>query len=196
MNSIEEDLKQALKRQEPPADFAGKVMDRVNSGAGLEPEKRPGPNKVLVFRLKPKVVLWLATAAAAACVLGLFTIRSYVAGRGSVEVAGPVSTSNQLPRAATPQPSDARPNPEPSILGGNEIGRGRRQIGAGALRPAIRRSRVISHRGAGTSVPDEARRAEEQLRLALAIASAKLGYAQRSIQEADGTNSVDRGANP
>jgi len=194
MNSIEEDLKQALRRQEPPADFAGKVMDRVNSGSGLEPEKRPGPNKVLVFRLKPKVVLWLATAAAAACVLGLFTIRSYFADRGSVEVAGPVSTSNQLPRVATPQPSDARPNPAPSIAEGNEIGRGPRRIGAGDLRPGIRRS---SHRGhAGTSVPDEARRAEEQLRLALAIASAKLGYAQRSIQEADGTNSVDREANP
>ncbi|HKF59684.1 MAG TPA: hypothetical protein VKJ45_29855, partial [Blastocatellia bacterium] len=78
MNSIEEDLKQALRRQEPPADFAGKVMDLVNSGAGLGPEKRPGPNKVLVFRLRPKVVVWLATAAAAACLVGLVITRSYV----------------------------------------------------------------------------------------------------------------------
>src|SRR5215469_9810612 len=98
MNSIDEDLKQALRRHEPPAGFSGKVMDLVNSGAGLEPERRPGPNKVLVFRLRPKVVVWLATAAAAACLVGLVITRSYVADRDQVAVPGPVSESSQPPR--------------------------------------------------------------------------------------------------
>ena len=198
MNSIDEDLKQALRRQEPPAGFSGKVMDLVNSGASLEPEKRPGPNKVLVFRLRPKVVVWLATAAAAACLVGLVITRSYVGGRGRVAVPAPVSGSNLPSQDAAPPPSAGQQTAAIPNLGRNENG------------PAVQRivrsrdQRLSAHHwragsrsvNAGTDVRMEARYAEEQLRLALAITSAKLGYAQRSIQEADGTNTMDREVNP
>jgi hypothetical protein len=195
MNSIEEGLKQALKRQEPPAGFAGKVMDLVNSGAGLEPEKRPGPHKVLVFRLRPKVMVWLATAAAAACLVGLVITRSYVGGRGRVAVPDPVSASN-LPHQAPPPSADQQPAAGPS-LGRNENGPGLQRMAGRDERQPAHHWRAGSRRvNPGMDLPMEARHAEEQLRLALAITSAKLGYAQRSIQEADGTNTGDREVNP
>jgi len=195
MNSIEEDLKQALRRQEPPAGFGGKVMDLVNSAAGLEPEKRSGPNKVLLFRPRPKVVVWLATAAAAACLVGLVITRSYVGDRG--RVAAPLSGSNlPLPNAAPPPNADQQPAAGPN-LGPNENGPGLQRIGGRDQRLPAHHWRAGSRRvNAGTDVQMEARYAEEQLRLALAITSAKLGYAQRSIQEADGTNTMDREVNP
>jgi len=197
MNSIEEDLKQALRRQEPPADFAGKVMDLVNSGAGLGPGKRPGPNKVLVFRLRPKVVVWLATAAAAACLVGLVITRSYVGDRGRVEVPPPVSGSDLPHQDAAQQPNADQQTAAGPNLGRNESGPGLQRMGGRDERQPAHHWRAGSRRvNAGTDLPMEARHAEEQLRLALAITSAKLGYAQRSIQEADGTNTMDREVNP
>jgi hypothetical protein len=195
MNSIDEDLKQALRRQEPPAGFGDKVMDLVNSGAGLEPEKRPGPNKVLVFRLRPKVVVWLATAAAAACLVGLVITRSYVADRA--RVGAPFSGSNLPAHEAAPQQSpDQQTAPGPN-LESNENGQGLQRIRSRDERQHANHRRAGSRRvNDGMDVQMEARQAEEQLRLALAITSAKLGYAQRSIQEADGTNTMDREVNP
>jgi hypothetical protein len=196
MNSIEEDLKQALRRREPPAEFAGKVIGLVNSGERPGREESRGPSKVLVFPLKPKLVVWLATAAAAACLAALFVTRFYVADRGSLEAPGRVSASNELPHAATPQPIGGQVAAAAQVLEGNGNGSGPHQARNRGPRPTIHRSRTGSYQGnAGKEVPEEARHAEEQLRIALAITSAKLGYAQRSIQEADGTSIVDREVN-
>jgi hypothetical protein len=194
MNSIEEDLKQALRRREPQADFAGKVMGLVNSGEGLEPEKRRGPNKVLVFPLRPKVLVWLATAAAAACVVALFVTWLHVADRGNKAVSDGVSASN--PQVVTPQSTGGQMTEAVPLLKDNGRGSSRRQAPNYGSQAVINRVRNRPFRGiAGKGVPEEARHAEEQLRLALAITSAKLGYAQRSIQEADGTGAVDREVN-
>src|SRR5215510_9238917 len=107
MNSIEDDLKRALRRQEPPADFAGKIISRVASGESLEAEPRPGPNKVLGFRLKPKLMVWLATAAAAACLLGLFVTRFYQTDRSRAPISGSgTESASRVEPAAQPQSND------------------------------------------------------------------------------------------
>jgi len=197
MNSIEDDLKRALRRQEPPADFAGKIMNRVVSGEDLEPEPSSGPNKVLGFRLKPKLMVWLATAAAAACLLGLFVTRFYQPDRSRIPISGSdqASASRTVPGTAQPQPNDSQP-PAPGVTHAESVSTGQLAESRGE-KGRIRRFKSDSyHRAARSSTLEEARFAEEQLKLALAITSAKLGYAQRSIQEADGTGTPERETNP
>lgn len=197
MNNIEDDLKRALRRQEPPADFAAKIMNRVVSGENLEPEPHLVPNKVLGFRLKPRVMVWLATAAAAACLLGLFVTRSYQSDRPRA----PISDSGQAsaPRSergtALTQP-DSKQTTAADATKDDSISRPVAAESHGGRRHIHHLRWDPNHKGTSSQPSEEARRAEEQLKLALAIASAKLGYAQRSIQEADGTNTLDRGINP
>jgi hypothetical protein len=186
MNNIEDDLKRALRRQEPPPDLASKIMGRVAAGEGLEPKSRPRSNKVLAFRPKPRVFIWLATAAAAACLVGLFVTRGYLAERANT--SGPAVVAEKTedtapPVVETPKSSDDRGGPDnlkPKVVGDD-----------GHKQPGMR----SYHRRPASHPSEEARRAEEQLRLALAITSAKLGYAQRSIREVDGTGTSPRDLN-
>ena len=190
MNDIEEGLKRALKRQDPPADFTGRVMDRLASGQNLESEPSPGPNKVLRFRLRPKVMVWLA-AAAAACLIGLFVTRSYMADRGRIPGSGPAAgVEANLPAQPQLQGNNGAESREKhgDVEPHDLVGSGE----AAGLQPARHR---IRRRHPVAAPSEEARQAEEQLKLALAITSAKLGYAQRSIQEADGASTPYREVN-
>src|SRR5262249_49881365 len=197
MNSIEDDLKRALRRQEPPGDLAAKIMNRVVSGENLEPERHPRTNKVLGFRLKPKLMVWLATAAAAACLLGLFVTRSYQSDRTRIPTSGsgPATASRTEVGDGQPKSND---NPAPaSIVASDKSGSTPQLAGGHAGQRRSKHLRTESyHRGAGNPTSAEARFAEEQLKLALEITSAKLGYAQRSIQEADGARAPEREINP
>jgi hypothetical protein len=192
MNNIEEDLKRALRRQDPPADLVGKIMNRVGSGRGLEPEPSPEPGKVLGFRPKPKVMVWLAGAAAAACLVGLFVTRSYMADRGKTLVpgSGPASAWSEPPSGAQPQPGGNQVTAQGAKDDKSNIKQNLVGTSGGERRHHIKAAGY--HRRAGSYPAEAARQAEEQLKLALAITSAKLGYAQRSIQEADGSSTPDR----
>jgi len=187
MNNIEEDLKRALRRQEPTAGFVDTVMGRVASGDGMEAEPSERSNRVLAFRPKPKPLLWLA-AAAAACLALLFVARPHFVGNNRIansESSVESAASNDGTRLARPLTSDATsPN----------------RAGTGVDKPKQLVQRIphrvtASKRLAAAHPPEEVRRAEEQLRLALAITSSKLGYAQRSVQEADGAANLEREVN-
>jgi len=191
MNNIEEDLRRALRRQDPAGDFVGKVIGRIASGEGLEPEEHTGSDNVVPFRRKPRVMVWLATAAAAACLVGLFVTRSYMNERGKVPGAdsGSVSAEKMRPGSTNPPRADGVPSTG-DIQSGGPAEHDKVAVVSKKLHGGAR-----YNRGAGRHPLDEARRAEEQLKLALAITSAKLGYAQRSIQEADGSSGPDRAVN-
>jgi hypothetical protein len=197
MNNIEEDLKRALRRQNPPSDFVGKIMGRVASGETLEPEADPGANKVLAFRPKPRAMVWLAAAAAAALLMGLFITRSYMPDRGQHLGSGsgspPVTAENSQPQVAPPLPMAPKTASGPKE-GGNK-GETDLVASGGAQQHSPHSVAGSYHRRAPAHPSEEVRHAEEQLKLALSITSAKLGYAQRTIQEADGTSSPDRDIN-
>jgi hypothetical protein len=184
VNNIEEDLKRALRRQDPPPDLASKIMGRVASGEGLEPDRGRGQNNVFTFRPKHKVLVWLAAAAAAACLVGLFVTRGYLAERGKTAASAPVAkeTGGNAPPADQIVVS-GKPGPDkagPAWTGGP---------GPGHHSTGLYHKRIASHPS------EEARRAEEQLRLALSITSATLGYAQRSLEEVNGTSDSSRDLN-
>ena len=75
MNKLDEELKIALRREEPSADFAHRVLAQVR---GLPPPKR-GWRQSLLTLLRPPKVIWLA-AGVAACLLiaiGVRGLRAY-----------------------------------------------------------------------------------------------------------------------
>ena len=184
MNNIEEDLKRAMARQDPPGELAGKIMLKVSSSPQVEPEAQSSRNKILSFRPKPRFLVWLATAAAAACLVGLFISRSYVASRDRGPDAG--SVQNRVSQAGADQSQPPANQPAaPDLKQGERV----LAAVAGTRRGlSVRHINISSHKRAiDSQTAEEARYVEEQLKLALAITSAKLGYAQRSIQEADGT---------
>src|SRR5262249_22851288 len=167
MNSIEDDLKRALRRQEPPGDLAAKIMNRVISGENLEPERHTGTNKVLGFRLKPKLMVWLATAAAAACLLGLFVTRFYQSDRTRITTSGSGPATALQAGPGDGQPESNGNKAPASIVTSDKSGATPQLAGGHAGQRRGKHLRTESyHRGAGNLASAEARFAEEQLKLA------------------------------
>ncbi|HUJ20578.1 MAG TPA: hypothetical protein VLX58_03605 [Bryobacteraceae bacterium] len=57
MSHLEEDLRMALRRKEPPPDFAGRVMARVQ---GRKPAPRRGWWEALAVLIQPPRIQWVA----------------------------------------------------------------------------------------------------------------------------------------
>jgi len=170
MNKLDEELKIALRREEPSADFAHRVLAQVR---GLPPPKR-GWRQSLLTLLRPPKVIWLA-AGVAACLLVAIGVRGLRAYEPST-VEGPkivASDANRQPEGASPvevPKENVAPQPEPGTA------------------PVKVKHVTYRHRRHTLRLDREeieARQAMEQLELALYIASAKLNVAQRAVDRAD-----------
>jgi len=170
MNKLDEELKIALRREEPSADFAHRVLAQVR---GLPPPKR-GWRQSLLTLLRPPKVIWLA-AGVAACLLiaiGVRGLRAYEHStvEGPKTVASDANRPTELPAPLEVPKENVAPQPEPRAV-------------------PVKVMHVIYRHRRHTLKPDreeiEARQAMEQLELALYIASAKLNVAQRAVDRAE-----------
>lgn len=172
MSKLDEELRAALKREEPSADFAYRVLAQVRT---LPPPK-PGWRNSLLTLLRPPKLVWVA-AGLAACLLislGVQGLRGYERQAAETQkvIAGDAARPAQQDAAPITQgttaqpPSEVAPKPEPEMI-----------------------SRHIRHhrRSVVKEDPDEmeARKAMEQLELALYIASTKLNAAQKAVYRVD-----------
>lgn len=151
MNHLDDELRVALRRKEPPAGFAERVLDRL-------PATPPG---VVRFPSRRRHAPWMAVAAAA-----LVTIAA-----GSVWLA--------MPRSAAPQPheiANANVPPAPPVTPGPRPSAP--SVESRVVQPPPKIVR-IRHSAPRPAADPEAERAAEQLRLALHIASDKFNDAQR-----------------
>lgn len=154
MNHLDDELRVALRRKEPPAGFAERVLDRL-------PATPPG---VVQFPSRRRRAPWMAVAAAALVAIAA----------GSVWLAVPRSAAPQPHEIANVNVSDALPappiRPEPRLPAP--------QVESRIVEPPHRIVRV-RHTAPRPAADPEAERAAEQLRLALHIASDKFNDAQR-----------------
>jgi hypothetical protein len=172
MSKLDEELRAALKREEPSADFAYRVLAQVRA---LPPPK-PGWRQSLLTLLRPPKLVWVA-AGLAACLLialGVQGLRGYERAAAETEkvIAGEAARPAQQDQASTTQGTvsqsqpEVAPKPEPEMI-----------------------SKHIRHhrRSVAKEDPDEmeARKAMEQLELALYIASTKLNAAQKAVYKVD-----------
>ena len=172
MSKLDEELRAALRREEPSAGFAYRALERVRT---LPPPK-PGWRQSLLTLLRPPKVVWLA-AGVAACLLialGVQGLRGYESARveNNKIVADDATRSAEPQRVAPPEKQSPQPQQETVKSPGPET------IGKRAShhhRNVVRETREEM----------EARQAMEQLELALYIASTKLNAAQRAVYKAD-----------
>jgi hypothetical protein len=172
MSKLDEELSAALKREEPSIDFAYRVLAQVRA---LPPPK-PGWRQSLLTLLRPPKLVWVA-AGLAACLLialGVQGLRGYERPAAETQkvIAGDAAQPAQQDAAQTTQGTISQsqpqvaPKPEPEII-----------------------SRHVRHHRRSVVREDsdemEARKAMEQLELALYIASTKLNAAQKAVYKAD-----------
>ena len=172
MSKLDEELKAALRREEPSADFAYRVLARVQA---LPPPK-PGWRQSLLTLLRPPKLVWVA-AGVAACLLialGVQGLRGYERQRAESES----TVANGNARTAEPETSSETDKP-PS--------QSQPQIVPSPAPERIIHNVVRHHHNALRENREEveAREAMEQLKLALYIASSKLNAAQKAVYKAE-----------
>ena len=174
MNHLDDELRLALRREDPPPDFAERVLDR------LDAERRASESPAR-SRRSPLYGLAAAAALALMALAGLWVASLLSNGRkaaGPPVAEAPPSVSEEGNKVTNrheqpddePHKSAAAPPRSPSLH--RVARRGERSRAPQAGRQAV------SDLSAA-----QAEAAREQLMLALRIAGAKLNMAQRKIQE-------------
>jgi hypothetical protein len=177
MKNLDEELRIAMRRQEPAPDFTARVLARIPSGS------RPRAKTWSIFLswFQPFRTEWMAAAIAVLAILiaGAVSYRLYRVGHEPPVVAGaadrPVDVSEH-------QGVGSVANTPPSVP--EELAKDE-PVAAQVQNQVQRRGAVHRHKhpsGGDRELLAEGKKAAEQLRLALFITSAKLGLAQKAMQ--------------
>lgn len=168
MNRLEEELRRALAREEPPPGFAERVMSAIE-----DRRRKKFSTRLFGFLgLTTADLKWGVACAVALIVLvtALVSLRNNDTGeikpdgpRGNTTAAAP-----SPPEATTPEPTPAAAEP--------------RQV---ARRQKPRHSNAVPVESTEPGVTEEGRVAKEKLLLALQIASSTLSEAQRMVRGLD-----------
>lgn len=164
MSKLEDDLRQALRREEPPEGFADRVLARLPAAE---------PAKVVEMRPRPRPApLWAAAAAAAVVAAGALWMALPQPGPPvnlASNAAGPPVVEVTPPPVEVTQPDVVPENepPKPRTIVRTNTGRHRRRA-----QPA---------RPAAAPILEAERRAAEQFVLAMQITSAKLEPVQKHL---------------
>lgn len=173
MSRLDDELRNAFRREQPPADFLARVLDR----AALQPESRASWWRRLAMLLGTPRLRWVAIGVTASLLLAISAAqysrlhKAVIVDGGKVAVLPPHSEAGDAASSKIDNHrSDAHPAP----------------ASHGRLKP---RSATASHRK--TPAHDErlkvtiaeARAAKEKLMLALYIASATLNDAEKAVHD-------------
>jgi hypothetical protein len=169
MSNLDEQLKIALRREEPSPDFTARVLARAQAKSEIKESRQPW--FAGLFRLS--LPRWTALAAAA-CLLVLAAVFLYRGSGGKLNRGGQVARSIESANGAVSKPDD-------KSIAAVETGRDLNNKAPGEPHRAniARAVRKESHRQDLAS--SEGERAKQQLELALYIASSKLNLAEKAI---------------
>jgi hypothetical protein len=162
MSDLEKELGLALRREEPPEGFAERVLARIAE----EPPAIPRS------RRRPRVLYGMAATAAAAAIAGVFALGAWrvASPLPGTDTAGPQQVADTAPAPdIEPVPPTKEPRVVPPPLS--------RRAPTKTKRPGATHRRSTPRKEETTLA--EARHAQEQLMLALRIASDSLGTARR-----------------
>ena len=173
MSRLDDELKLALARQEPSADFASRVLERIASGGAA---KKSWWERLLSVT-RARRVRWVAIAAAAALLIAIAgsqyrTPQQQNVGQQQLEADKHVGSPPDVPDHVAPQPRG-------EIELGAETGGGAGNVGATSAGPKtndqVRRAQHRRER----ELRGEGEAAKQQLMLALQVASTTLNGALR-----------------
>lgn len=168
MSRLDDQLRNAFRREQPSADFTARVLERV----ALQPAPRPSWRQRLAMLVEPPKLRWIAIGVTASVLLAI--------GAAQYSKLSKVTVNDDLKIA-----NGTAPPRETSHLDG-------RDATSAILKPAPK----IKHRASSTNhraalaqhqkrqeLRDEAEAAKEKLMLALHIASAALNDAQKAVHD-------------
>ena len=183
MSRLDDELRKAFRREQPPADFTARLLERV----ARQPEPRARWWQRLAMLLEPPKLRWVAIGVTASLLLAIGAAQYRRLNQPVVSDSGKVATAGAPTDAIkTPERAPAAPEGNKGELkapGSNEISKPSIKRGP---RPANQRGNQRSEL-ARTRLERELRTegeaAKESLMLALSIASSALSDAQKAVHD-------------
>ena len=168
---LDDELRNAFRREQPSAEFTSRVLERV----AVEPPPRLSLLQKLAMLLEPAKLRWVAIGVTASLLLAIGAVEYSRLHQGVV---------NEKERFAKPGPTTeaggkaaVTPGTDQLLSSGNEKTASKRVAPFTAKhRPALARHQEREMRAEGEA-------AKEKLMLALAIASSALSDAQKAVHD-------------
>jgi len=179
MSRLDDELRKAFRREQPPADFTARLLERV----ARQPEPKARWWQRLAMLLDPPKLRWVAIGVTAALLLAIGAAQYSRLNQVVVDDNGKVATNVAPPEEGikTTEPASATP-------GSDGVQPNAVSAGATSKPPLRGDSRPTNHRLAPARVRQERERAEgeaakEKLMLALSIASSALNDLQKAVHD-------------
>jgi hypothetical protein len=186
MSRLDDELRIAFKRKDPPPDFASRVLARLDEPA---PAKKASWRAWLASFFEMPKARWAAAGLAASLMIAVAAAVYFAPGQGAgdsrPEIAQsapaparpPASVNTSTGEKGNPKPAEVQPNRQGTVANGSP-----------ARRRITRASNLVARRAGpkpATASP-EAEAAKEKVLFALQIASDTLNDVQRVIQKESG----------
>jgi len=171
MSRLDDELRNAFKRQQPPADFTARVLERV----ARQPEPRPSLWQRLAALIEPPKMRWVAIGVTAAL---LIAIGAAEYSRLANKV---VDDTGKLSQAAPPD--EKKPAVKPAEIDA-VITHPNAVVVPKKHTQSLKRHQLAAARvEKAPEVKSEAEAAKDKLMLALSIASSALNDAQKAVHD-------------
>jgi len=172
MSRLDDELRNAFKRQQPPADFTARVLERI----ARQPEPRPSLWQRLAALVEPPKMRWVAIGVTAALLIAIGAAQYSRLANRVVDDTGKLSQAVPTPeeKKAVVKPAEIdvviTPSSPAAIPKKHTLSLKRHQLAAARVEKA-------------PEMKSEAEAAKDKLMLALSIASSTLNDAQKAVHD-------------
>jgi hypothetical protein len=177
MSRLDDELRNAFRRESPPADFTERLLARV--------AKQPAPQlrwwQKLAMLLEPPKLRWVAVGVTASLLLAIGAAQYGRLHQVVVDDTGKVARNDPAPKASSTDavPADKNHSPQDDAIATPKAGR---HIKRAAPSSTINRFTQARHQE-DRDLRAEGEAAKEKLMLALSIASSALNDVQKAIHD-------------
>ena len=172
MSRLDDELRNAFKRQQPPADFTARVLERI----ARQPEPRPSLWQRLAALVEPPKMRWVAIGVTAALLIAIGAAQYSRLANRFVDNTGKLSQAQPSleEKKAVVRPAEIdvviKPAGPAAIPKKHTLSLKRHQLAAARVEKAA-------------EMKSEAEAAKDKLMLALSIASSALNDAQKAVHD-------------
>ncbi|HJZ69237.1 MAG TPA: hypothetical protein VKF81_14015 [Blastocatellia bacterium] len=174
MSRLDDELRDAFRREQPPADFLARVLDR----AALQPEPRPSWWRRLAMLLGTPRLRWVAIGVTASLLLAISATQFSRLHNASIDDRGRAAVTPRHSEDSSEtavDPKRGKPRIEEPLAPASK-----------ELKPhstSASRRKARAHDDRAQVAIAEAQAAKEKLMLALYIASATLNDAEKAVHD-------------
>ena len=172
MSRLDDELRNAFKRQQPPADFTARVLERV----ARQPEPRPSLWQRLAALVEPPKMRWVAIGVTAALLIAIGAAQYSRLANKVVDDTGKLSQ-------AVPPPEEKKATINPGEIGAVITHPNAVVVPKKHTLSLKRHQLAAAHVEKDPEMKSEAEAAKDKLMLALSIASSALNDAQKAVHD-------------